>query len=259
MNSTSKGRYVTSWARGLTAVIGFMILTGVACGNSGTPSPSGPELGAIRGTVTDESGEPLPGIRVGIVSGTAAFPEIAPETDEKGLYQISGVSPGTFEVAFHDRKGNRVGIETVTVIGGETSTLDLQSSAAVSHGGPVTDYVSLVDNLRAAGATAEPAGTVSQPFFVPEGQLLTVNGERVETFEFANAEEANAVAKGVSASGSSISRVDSESGMGVAASVLWVAPPHFYKAGKLIVIYVGSDSGVISALQEAMGSQFAGR
>ena len=38
----------------------------------------------------------------------------------------------------------------------------------------------------------------------------------------------------------------------------WLAPPHFYKAGKVIVIYVGRDSGVMSVLQEAMGSQFAG-
>ena len=37
----------------------------------------------------------------------------------------------------------------------------------VSHGGPVKDYVSLVDGLRAAGATVDPAGTLSQPFFAP--------------------------------------------------------------------------------------------
>ena len=34
----------------------------------------------------------------------------------------------------------------------------------VSHGGPVKDYVSLVDNLRAAGATVDPAGTESADF-----------------------------------------------------------------------------------------------
>ena len=66
------------------------------------------------------------------------------------------------------------------------------TTPAVSHGGPVKDYISLVDNLRAAGATVDPAGTVSPDFFAPQGQLLTVNGERVETFEFASAEEADA-------------------------------------------------------------------
>ncbi len=85
-----------------------------------------------------------------------------------------------------------------------------------------------------------------------------MNGERVETFEFGSAEEADAAAEGVSATGSSISRVDSETGMGVASSILWYVPPHFYKAGKLIVLYVGCDSDVIDALQETMGPQFAG-
>ena len=36
--------------------------------------------------------------------------------------------------------------------------------------GPVKDYVSLVDNLRAAGATVDHMATVSQPFFAPQGQ-----------------------------------------------------------------------------------------
>ena len=121
-------------------------------------------------------------------------------------------------------------------------------SPIVSHGGPVDDYVSLVDNLRAAGAAIEPAGSVSQPFFAPQGQVLTVTGEDVQAFEFASAEEADTVAETVSADGSSIGT----------SMVRWVAPPHFYKAGKLIVIYVGGDSDVINALQKAMGPQFAG-
>ena len=123
-----------------------------------------------------------------------------------------------------------------------------QSSPIVSHGGPVNDYISLVDNLRASGAATDPAGNVSQPFFAPQGQVLNVNGEDVQAFEFASAEEADTVAKTVSANGSSIGT----------SMVGWVAPPHFYKAGKLIVIYVGSDRDVIDALTEAMGSQFAG-
>ncbi len=123
---------------------------------------------------------------------------------------------------------------------------------------PTTPAVSLVDNLRAAGVTVDPAGTASSDFFAPQGQLLTVNGERVETFAFASAEEADAAADGVSASGSSISRVDSETGMGVASSILWDKPPHFYKAGKLIALYVGCDSDVINVLKETIGPRFAG-
>ena len=106
--------------------IGLALVLMVACGTNGTPSPSGPRLGTIEGTVTDESGGPAPGVRVLIVSGTAAFPEIAPATDEEGFYRIGGVSPGTFDVAFHDPDRDRIGLDSVTVKGGETSTLDLQ-------------------------------------------------------------------------------------------------------------------------------------
>jgi hypothetical protein len=41
--------------------------------------------------------------------------------------------------------------------------------------------------------------------------------------------------------------------------VTWVAAPHFYKGGRLIVLYVGEDGGVIEVLDQVLGSQFAGR
>ena len=135
-----------------------------------------------------------------------------------------------------------------STVGGTTPTdANPPTTPIVSHGGPVKDYVSLVDNLRGAGAAIDPADNVSQPFFAPQGQVLTVNGEDVQAFEFASAEEADAVAETVSADGSSIGT----------SMVGWVAPPHFYKAGKLIVLYVGCDSDLINVLQETMGPQFA--
>ena len=109
----------------LTLVAALAPLVAVGCGTNGITSPSTTRLGAIQGTVTEGSGEPVPSVRVFIVAGTAAFTEIAPETDEQGLYRIGGVNPGTFEVAFHDRNGTRIGLDTVSVIGGETATLDL--------------------------------------------------------------------------------------------------------------------------------------
>ena len=137
-------------------------------------------------------------------------------------------------------------------VGGKTPTTPI-----VSHGGPVKDYVSLVDNLRAAGATVDPAGTESADFLAPESQWLTVNGEDIQAFEFGSAEEADAAAGGVSATGSSIVTTMAD-GTQSATMVTWVAPPHFYKAGKLIVLYVGCDGDVIDVLRETVGPQFAG-
>jgi hypothetical protein len=137
-------------------------------------------------------------------------------------------------------------------VSGKTPTTPI-----VSHDGAVKDYVSLVDNLRAAGATVDPAGKASADFLAPEKQLLTVNGEDIQAFEFASAEEADAAAGGVSRTGTSIVTTMAD-GTQMASMVDWAKPSHFYKAGKLIVIYVGCDIDVIDVLRETMGSQFAG-
>ena len=119
----------------------------------------------------------------------------------------------------------------------------------VSHGGPVTDYISLFDNLRATGATVEPAGDISQPFFSVKGLVITVNNSDVQVFEYADAATADTEAALVSPDGSSIGTT----------MVSWVATPHFYKTGKLIVLYVGDDTAVLNVLEDVLGSQFAGR
>ncbi len=55
---------------------------------------------------------------------TAPFPELAPETNENGGYQFPGLSPGTFEIAVHDRQGNRLVLKKAEVRSGEASRLD---------------------------------------------------------------------------------------------------------------------------------------
>ena len=118
-----------------------------------------------------------------------------------------------------------------------------------SPDGPVTDYVSLTDNLRKAGATVEPAGDITQPFFSVQGKVITVNGSDVQVFEYENATAADTEATLVSSDGSSVGT----------SMISWVAPPHFYKAGNLIVLYVGESEPVRDALEGVLGPQFAGR
>ncbi|MFQ5796181.1 MAG: hypothetical protein ACE5JP_14185 [Candidatus Bipolaricaulia bacterium] len=110
------------------------------------------------------------------------------------------------------------------------------------------DSVSLIDHLRAAGATVEPTGEVSQPFFSAKGQVITVNGDNVQVFEYADTAAANAEATLVSPDGGSV-------GTNIMA---WVATPHFYKTGRLIVLYVGDHPAVINVLETVLGPQFAG-
>ena len=119
----------------------------------------------------------------------------------------------------------------------------------VSHGGPVVDYVSLVDTLRAGGAKVDPAGQITQPFFTPAGQAIKVNGGDVQVFEYADKSSADSEAGKVAPDGGSVGT----------SMVSWVGVPHFYNTVKIIVLYVGSDASIIGAIVKAVGPQFAGR
>ena len=103
-----------------------------------TPEPTvAVKLGGIEGTVTDIDEGPVAGVRVAIASGTAAFPEIAPETDENGHYGFQGVAAGTFHVSIHGKDGKSVRLESVVVESGKTATLDFSVSfKAASHKEP---------------------------------------------------------------------------------------------------------------------------
>ena len=123
------------------------------------------------------------------------------------------------------------------------------SPSVTSHGAAqVTDLVSLVDTLRAKGLTVEPAGSVSQPFFDVEGSLLQVQGADVQVFEFADADAARAAMATIGPDGNPPTMM-----------IDWVAAPHFYQAGRLIVLYIGDDAAVTQALNDALGAQVAGR
>lgn len=118
----------------------------------------------------------------------------------------------------------------------------------VTHGGPIEDYISMVDALRATGASVKPVEGLQQPFFEPQAQVVEVNGERVQIFEFADEEAAQAAAGTVSESGSSIGPT----------MLTWQDTPHFYRVDRLILLYVGSDRRVLDLLQQALGVPFAG-
>jgi len=114
---------------------------------------------------------------------------------------------------------------------------------------PVTEMTSLVDALRAAGATVEASEPVEQPFFSVGGDILKVNGVDVQIFEYETAETMEADAAKVAPDGGSIGT----------SMVSWMEPPHFYKAGRILVLYVGQDQAMLDLLESVLGYQFAGR
>lgn len=125
-----------------------------------------------------------------------------------------------------------------------------------SHGGPVQDQVSLIDALRGKNVIVDISGTVSQPFLSPQsGTTVRLSGgplttaADVQLFEYSSASAASADASRISPDGSGTANT----------RISWVAPPHFFLKGRVMVLYVGSDPAVLSLLQSLLGPQFAGR
>ena len=145
----------------LAAAALVAVLVVVACsGQSSDPTPdpvSDGTTGGIEGTVTDADGRPVAGMRVAIVGGTAPFPEIGPSTDADGQYQIGGVPPGSFQVAVHDRDGERVGLESVAIQSGKTATLDFSIAGDTPTGAQPPLPQRPVMRLRNAGQVYDGA------------------------------------------------------------------------------------------------------
>ena len=121
-------------------------------------------------------------------------------------------------------------------------------SPVVSHGGTVHDHVSFVDSLRAQGLIVEPAGPIAQPFFPQPGQILNVNGQDVQVFEFGDPGLAEGEAEKISPDGSTVG----------GSKISWIATPHFFNKGKVIVLYLGTNQTLLDSLNALLGPQFAG-
>lgn len=121
---------------GILIAMSTVLLAALACAGGGaaaptpsadtTPTPAAEvKSGGIEGTVTGPEGGPVSGMRVAIVRGTSSYPEMAPETDDEGHYNLSGITPGTYDVAAYDSDGETAVLDSVVVQSGETATLDL--------------------------------------------------------------------------------------------------------------------------------------
>ena len=67
------------------AMLAGLILVAAACREGAEPTATPALSGIIEGAVKDADGSPVLGMRLGIVNGTAPFPEIAPLTNEDGV------------------------------------------------------------------------------------------------------------------------------------------------------------------------------
>ena len=135
------------------------------------------------------------------------------------------------------------------VASGCANNSPVAAPASATEAGSVQDKATLVTALQDAGATVETGEPISQAFFTPEGGTLKVNGADVQVFEYESTIAMEEEASQVAADGGSIGTT----------MVTWMDTPHFYQAGRIIVLYVGSDQAILDLLEKSVGPQFAGR
>ena len=111
------------------------------------------------------------------------------------------------------------------------------------------DLTQLITKLSHGGASVVlTKERVPQPFFAVSARIVKINDEAVQVFEYPRPSAVDADAKKVSADGNSIGT----------SKPNWMAPPHFFKSGKFLVLYVGGNQTVLNVLRAALSSQFAG-
>lgn len=126
---------------------------------------------------------------------------------------------------------------------------DFQSRTLAGQTRGAKDLKSLVAKLRSRRVTVKLGGRVEQPFFSVPGRELNVDGNTIQVFEYKTAARAEADSRKISEDGSPIGTT----------MITWVGPPHFFKSGRLIVLYIGENTALINALGNALGRQFAGK
>lgn len=117
------------------------------------------------------------------------------------------------------------------------------------HGDPTEAQASLMNALQEAGAQVELGDPIEQIFFSVPGRILKVDEADVQVFEYESPEAMETDAAQVAPDGGSVGT----------SMVTWMATPHFFKSGRMIVLYVGDDAAVLDLLERALGEQFAGR
>jgi len=79
--------------------------------------------------------------------------------------------------------------------------------------------------------------------------MIKLHGEEVQVFQYPDAAAMETEAARVFRDGSSVGTTKPH----------WIGTPHFYRQGRLLVLYFSDEKKVIQALEDVLGRQFAGQ
>ena len=114
-------------------------------------------------------------------------------------------------------------------------------------------YSAFVQKLQQKGVSAATTNALNADLFSGTAHGLVIQNEHISVFEYETNDAMQADANNISPDGSTIHNQN-----GSISAIDWIAPPHFYKAGRIIVFYVGKSQHIMSLLQSIFGPQFTG-
>lgn len=102
----------------------------------------------------------------------------------------------------------------------------------------------LITTLQAEGVVAQDGGPFSDYLFDGGGQLLLVNGQQVQVWEFATIEDADTAREFISGTESPL------------ATIRFFQSPRFFQAGTMLVLFVNTDPAILNMLTRILGEPF---
>lgn len=110
-----------------------------------------------------------------------------------------------------------------------------------------SEYARLIPKLRRHGLTVRSSSErVQQLFFSVSARILKVNNEDLQLFEYSTRSAMELDASKISKDGMTIGT----------SKPFWMAPPHFFYSQKLIVLYVGNDKKILTALEDVLKTSY---
>ena len=131
--------------------------------------------------------------------------------------------------------------------------LEFTVNGIINEVATLSGYDALMLSLAEQGVTPQATDETIGGVFGLDAGIIKLGDEDIQVHEFETTALADGAASGVTVDGGTIKSSD-----GSVSSVRWIAPPHFFLRGNVIVLYVGEDAGALSALVGALGDSFAG-
>jgi hypothetical protein len=141
----------------------------------------------------------------------------------------------------------RIGSGGACRVSDKGDVIDLDAERAI------TDLASLTRALVDTGheVRVHPGDRWLRRLFLTPEQVVKINHRELHVFEYRSGAKLEQVS--ISPDGTGISSKD-----GTAAIIEWTQP-HFYRSGRLLVLYLGDYPVILETLNLMLGPQFAGR